>query len=125
LVESHVALISEHVTGSVPQAPAGTHVFLLAVLVAQVNPVPHLVLVVQTQAWPSMLHVTSPVQEAFGIQVFYFVEALSAEVWHLVEPSVAHPSTSLVGSQVSAALTEVATRRRATNFISYMIFVIY
>jgi len=27
LVTSHAALISEHVTGSVPQAPAGTHVF--------------------------------------------------------------------------------------------------
>ena len=68
-----------------------------------------------------MLHVTSPVQEAFGIQVFYFVVALSAEVWHLVEPSVAHPSTSLVVSH-AVALTEVAARRRATNFISVVVF---
>ena len=88
------------------------------------NPSPQLVLVVQTHACPSLLHVTGSVQEADGIHVFFFVLALSGEVWHLVEPSVAHPSTSLVGSQVvSAALTEVATRRRATNFISYMIFV--
>jgi len=85
-----------------------------------VNPVPQLVLVVHTHFCPRALHVTAPVQEALGIHVFFFVVALSAEVWHLVVPAV-HPSTSLVGSHgVSAALTEVAARRRATNFISVL-----